>query len=109
MMIKKCPHGDVTCTSPLHCTKSEQCLGGDYDAIARGDVTEEWKCSGCGVESPDQLRSCDCVTNVLFKTGNRHAWKLDNAAVEDIAKAVRLLEEQGYTVIPRSLTTPEGI
>lgn len=100
MTIRMCPHGNVRCDSPNRCS-NEQCLGGDYDAIARGDVTDEWKCSGCGIESPNQLRSCNCVTNVLFKTGNRHAWKLDSADVEAIAKAIKLLEEQGYTVLPR--------
>lgn len=61
-------------------------------------TTEQWKCSGCGIESPNQRRSCDCATNVVFKTGSRHAWKLDNAVVEAIAQAIRLLESQGYTV-----------
>jgi len=98
MMIKLCPHGNVVCTSPDRCSKSEQCLGGDYDAIARGNITEEWKCSGCGIESPNQLRSCDCITNVLFRSGNRHVWKLDATEVEAISKAIRLLEEQGYMV-----------
>lgn len=65
-------------------------------------VREEWRCSGCGVESPNQLRSCDCATNVVFKTGNKHAWKLDGAEVEAITQAVALLESQGYTVTPRS-------
>lgn len=65
-------------------------------------TTEEWKCSGCGVDSPDQLRSCDCATNVLFKPGNQHTWKLDRAAVRAIAQAINLLESQGYTVTPRS-------
>lgn len=98
MTNKKCPHGDVLCTSPDRCTKSEQCLGGDYDAIARGNITEEWRCSGCGIESPDQLRSCDCPTNVLFKSGNRHAWKLDAPRVQAVAEAIKLLESEGYAI-----------
>jgi hypothetical protein len=64
-------------------------------------MTEEWKCSGCGIESPDQRRSCDCITNVVFKTGNRHAWKLNAPEVEAIAQAIKLLESQGYAVTPR--------
>lgn len=62
---------------------------------------EEWKCSGCGAESPNQLRSCDCVTNVLYKRGNRHAWKIDAAEVQAIAQAIKLLEAQGYIITSR--------
>lgn len=34
-----CPHGNVACTSPERCKHGDdnfQCLGGDYDAIAKG-------------------------------------------------------------------------
>lgn len=58
----------------------------------------QWKCCGCGAASPDQLRSCDCITNVLFSSDNKHTWKLDSPQVQAIAEAIKLLEEQGYAI-----------
>lgn len=26
-----------------------------------------WKCAGCGIKTPDLVRACDCVTDVLFR------------------------------------------
>jgi len=40
MKVRMCPHGNVRCTSPLRCS-DDQCLGGDYDAIAQGLQTAD--------------------------------------------------------------------
>ncbi len=39
----------------------------------------DWRCAGCGAVSPDQLRSCDCPTNVASLRG-KTAWKRDIGA-----------------------------
>lgn len=42
------------------------------------EAVKNWKCAGCGIISPDQLRSCDCPTNVVYMPGEkRSAWKRD--------------------------------
>lgn len=30
-------------------------------------MTEDWKCAGCGIISPDKWRSCDCPTDVVYR------------------------------------------
>lgn len=38
----------------------------------------EWKCCGCGIESPNRVRRCDCPTSCLYKRGLREsALKID--------------------------------
>lgn len=35
-----------------------------------------WNCAACGVESPDRVRSCDCITNVVVdRSTGRSEWK----------------------------------
>jgi hypothetical protein len=46
----------------------------------------EWKCSGCGILSPNKVRSCDCPTNVVF-SGNLHEWKVDDPS--DLVERLR--------------------
>ena len=36
----------------------------------------EWRCAGCGVLSPDKIRSCTCPTNVVI-WDRETAWKQD--------------------------------
>lgn len=36
----------------------------------------EWTCAGCGVPSPNKMRSCDCPTNVVC-WDRKAAWKSD--------------------------------
>lgn len=43
----------------------------------------QWKCAGCGIVSPNKMRSCDCVTAVLFRIEDgsiQHAVKIDHAS-----------------------------
>jgi hypothetical protein len=37
----------------------------------------EWACAGCGVLSPNRMRSCACPTNVVVR-GRAQEWKIDD-------------------------------
>lgn len=37
----------------------------------------EWTCAGCGVASPNKMRTCDCPTNVVVSLARKRAWKQD--------------------------------
>lgn len=45
------------------------------------DVKSGWKCAGCGCESPDRVRSCECPTNVVTM-GRLAQWKIDPPGIE---------------------------
>jgi hypothetical protein len=35
-----------------------------------------WNCAACGVPSPDRVRSCDCITNVVTdRSTGASEWK----------------------------------
>jgi len=65
-------------------------------------IEREWTCAGCGAPSPNQLRSCDCPTNVVC-WDRKKEWKRDTAEDTALADAIRLVEANGYTV-----TLPDG-
>ena len=48
-----------------------------------------WRCSGCGIESPGRVRSCNCITSCLYRgsVGNfEHSTKVPSV-VEQTALA----------------------
>lgn len=64
-------------------------------------MTTNWQCAGCGIASPDRLRSCDCPTNVVCATGQKGtAWKRDTDEDDAIKKAIGLLLAHGYAITP---------
>lgn len=46
----------------------------------------DWKCAGCGKQSPDRRRSCGCPTNVVISDGGGSAWKIDMIAGKSLAE-----------------------
>lgn len=43
------------------------------------DIKREWRCSGCGVLSPNKESRCDCPTGVVYREANgtfERAWKI---------------------------------
>ena len=58
----------------------------------------EWTCAGCGIASPNKVRSCDCPTNVVC-WDRKHEWKRDMAAeAAELAAAISLVEANGYVI-----------
>ena len=54
-------------------------------------MSDEWKCSGCGVLSPDRVRCCECPTGVLYRCeGGRMTHEVKVASVEDRTALSRL-------------------
>ena len=65
---------------------------------------EEWRCAGCGKESPNRIRSCDCPTGCVVKPGGVGAWKLDLADTPDFAGSLR-----GFAAMcERSISAEDG-
>jgi hypothetical protein len=55
----------------------------------------EWTCAGCGVPSPNKVRSCDCATNVVC-WDRKHEWKRD-ASFEALPDPVKAEISRGET------------
>ncbi|UPT53178.1 hypothetical protein [Synechococcus phage Ssp-JY42] len=34
---------------------------------------QPWKCAGCGAETTDRIRNCDCPTGCLYRPGSNEA------------------------------------
>jgi hypothetical protein len=75
---------------------------GEY---GRADVIPKlklWKCCGCGAPSPDRKRSCDCVTDCLYRD-NEQATKIDPRTYDvkcfDLAEA--FLEDSPHLATAR--------
>jgi hypothetical protein len=59
----------------------------------------EWTCAGCGIPSPNKMRSCDCPTNVVC-WDRKHEWKRDTIEDAKLTAAIRLVKANGYTLTP---------
>jgi hypothetical protein len=51
----------------------------------------QWRCAGCGKQSPDRSRSCDCPTNVVLR-GREQAWKVDDEAIAGLSERLRNID-----------------
>jgi uncharacterized protein (DUF1499 family) len=40
-------------------------------------MIEAWKCSGCGIASPNRFRMCDCPTNCVSNGAGKSEWKIE--------------------------------
>lgn len=48
------------------------------DLQAHGfQIVSEWKCSGCGIASPNRVRSCECPTGAVRRSNGEGAWKIE--------------------------------
>lgn len=46
-----------------------------------------WKCCGCGRESADRVRNCDCPTACLYRAGEpKSVLKLDESEAQALAR-----------------------
>ncbi|MCW2228067.1 hypothetical protein M2238_002192 [Bradyrhizobium elkanii] len=48
----------------------------------------DWKCSGCGVPTPNRVRCCNCPTNCISDGQGNGAWKIE-AGPSKLAETIR--------------------